>query len=195
MTWLWFLSVVRHDNLASHFQTIIFVVLLMIFLSKICLFTISIRTFHLKCILSQTKTIHVKYRTHDISVYYVFALNADEKKLLAKWSNISSEDIRGWRTPFLYMGGDIQMEALTSSNMAYDSTRGALSDSSNPNLHWPFTQDYQDTETCPSGQCPECSWKGNILEQLEDIETVMSFWTFSRNTHRIICSPAMGRYR
>lgn len=81
-----------------------------------------------------------------------------EIQIIGKFANVSKDSIRGVRVPYLQMGGNNQMAAISLSGLTYDSTRSSVHFAEPPSLLWPYTYDYATIQDCPSTDCPNCSF-------------------------------------
>jgi len=82
----------------------------------------------------------------------------DQKKQLAHFAKIPPADIKGFRVPFLQLGGDTQFTALHGAEcgLTYDCSRPTrIYAGPNPAKLWPYTMDYDVTfQDCQNAPCP-----------------------------------------
>ncbi|ELT99863.1 hypothetical protein CAPTEDRAFT_161915 [Capitella teleta] len=89
-----------------------------------------------------------------------YAQIQSEKDILAKWAQVPSGEIRGFRAPYLTPGGDDMIDAMQKSKLSVDSSRTTVRFMNSPFLMWPYTYDYSSTQDCVVAECPVESHKG-----------------------------------
>jgi len=94
------------------------------------------------------------------------------RKMISQFAAIPKEDIKGFRAPFLQMGGDEMFTALYKHNFMYDCSwvsrdYGYLDLDSGL---FPYTLDFKSTQDCPILPCPECSYPGLWVQPMLDLE-------------------------
>ena len=71
------------------------------------------------------------------------------REILHKFANIKTTDVKGFRAPYLQVGGNNQFKALHDLEFLYDSSLPT------PEVKmWPYTLDYKSTQQCVIGPCP-----------------------------------------
>ena len=88
-----------------------------------------------------------------------------QKEIQAKWGQVAAEDVKGFRAPFLQVGGNNQFKVLHDRKFLYDSSMPTKQ--MNPPL-WPYTLDFQTTQECeippcPTGMCGFVSREGDCI--------------------------------
>ena len=85
------------------------------------------------------------------------------RDMLSRWANIPPHEIYGSRAPFLRMGGNRQMSALTDQGFLYDSSM--VAPLSNP-PYWPYPLAFATPHRCfvNSQKCPTRSF--SIMEMV-----------------------------
>lgn len=79
-----------------------------------------------------------------------------QRLLIAHFANISIDDIKGARTPFLQLAGDRSFSAYENSDIEYDNSWPTR-----PNQQFfPYTLDYLSPQECIIGECPQNSYPG-----------------------------------
>ena len=108
--------------------------------------------------------------THNEEEYWLNGTEqtwADEmggmRDMLSRWANIPPHEIYGSRAPFLRMGGNRQMSALTDQGFLYDSSM--VAPLSNP-PYWPYPLAFATPHRCfvNSQKCPTRSF--SIMEMV-----------------------------
>lgn len=86
----------------------------------------------------------------------------DQASILKRFANVT--DLRGFRAPYLQMGGDSQLSAMknTAFPLLYDASRTSVkfSKSSGGGLLWPYSYDNQSTQDCVQPPCPRQCYPG-----------------------------------
>ncbi|XP_076046293.1 chitin deacetylase 8-like [Oratosquilla oratoria] len=97
------------------------------------------------------------------------------KEILARHASMAPEAIKGFRAPFLEVGGDKMFRALQDLGFEYDCSwstlhytnwcgtkpRGAM---------WPYTLDYPSIQDCQIGRCPEGKYPGLWVAPMVDLQ-------------------------
>ncbi|XP_040079261.1 mucin-17 [Ixodes scapularis] len=83
----------------------------------------------------------------------------DERKMVAKYANVSEDDIRGLRGPFLFTGGDAGFRML-HRHFDYDCTLIHKRDGPYDAPVFPYTLDYGFQKPCMVKECPNDSYPG-----------------------------------
>ncbi|XP_042887457.1 chitin deacetylase 7-like isoform X3 [Penaeus japonicus] len=99
---------------------------------------------------------------------------SDLKKIIVQNANIPEEDIKGWRAPFLEVGGDEMFSALHDLGLQYDCSWPTLKYTnwygSKPlGALWPYTLDYPSIQDCQLGRCPADTYKGLWVAPMIDL--------------------------
>ena len=77
---------------------------------------------------------------------------AGMKEILRKWGNVKAEDVKGYRAPYIQVGGNTEFKVLKDLGFMYESsmpTQWFI----DPPL-WPYTLDYRSTQDCEIYPCP-----------------------------------------
>eukprot|EP00794_Sanderia_malayensis_P004976 gene4976-5626_t len=78
-----------------------------------------------------------------------------QREIIKKFGHVDVSSIRGFRAPFLQVGGNKQFQALADGNILYDSSMPV------PEIEtWPFSLDYKSIEPCAIKPCPTDSFPG-----------------------------------
>uniref|UniRef100_A0A336N0T2 CSON007794 protein n=1 Tax=Culicoides sonorensis TaxID=179676 RepID=A0A336N0T2_CULSO len=80
-----------------------------------------------------------------------------QREILSEYANVKVEDIRGFRAPYLSVGGDRMFQMLYDYNFTYDSSMPSR-ESDPPS--WPYTLDYKMNHDCVISPCPGKSFPG-----------------------------------
>jgi len=118
--------------------------------------------------------------THRTDQNYWKGINADGwteealgmRKMITQFANIPADQITGFRSPYLQMGGDEQYKALADNGFKYDCS-WASRDYGYQHLDsglYPYTMDYDTAQDCEVGPCPECSYPGFWVQPMLDLE-------------------------
>eukprot|EP00088_Acartia_fossae_P051337 TRINITY_DN5766_c0_g2_i1.p1 TRINITY_DN5766_c0_g2~~TRINITY_DN5766_c0_g2_i1.p1 ORF type:complete len:442 (+),score=66.46 TRINITY_DN5766_c0_g2_i1:38-1363(+) len=117
--------------------------------------------------------------SHRTDLDYWRGINADGweaeasgmKKMISSMARIPKEDIKGFRAPFLQMGGDEMYTALskdflydcswTSRDFGYQHLDDGL---------YPYTMDYASIQDCEIEPCPQCSYENFWVQPMLDLE-------------------------
>ncbi|XP_027231311.2 chitin deacetylase 7 [Penaeus vannamei] len=99
---------------------------------------------------------------------------SDLRKIIVHNAKIPEEDIKGWRAPFLEVGGDEMYSAMEELGLEYDCSWPTLKYTnwygSKPyGALWPYTLDYPSIQDCQLGRCPESSYKGLWVAPMVDL--------------------------
>ncbi|KAK8746157.1 hypothetical protein OTU49_017270, partial [Cherax quadricarinatus] len=100
---------------------------------------------------------------------------ADLKTMLETYARIPAEDIKGWRAPFLEVGGDEMFSAITDLGLQYDCTWPTLHytnwfDTEPLGALWPYTLDFPSIQDCQLGRCPTQIYEGTWVMPMVDLE-------------------------
>ena len=68
---------------------------------------------------------------------------AGQREILRKFGHIELETVKGFRAPYLQLGGNNQYKALWDSKFLYDSSIPTTE-----TQMWPYTFDYKSTQEC-----------------------------------------------
>lgn len=94
------------------------------------------------------------------------------KRAITQFSNIPAEYIKGFRSPYLQMGGDEMYGALYKDGFQYDCS-WASREYGFQHLDtglYPYTMDYETIQDCEIGPCPQCSYPGFWVQPMLDLE-------------------------
>lgn len=80
-----------------------------------------------------------------------------QKQIQVKWGQVGADDVRGFRAPFLQIGGNNQFKVLHDRKFLYDSSMPTSQ--MDPPL-WPYTLDYPTTQECNIPPCPTDPFPG-----------------------------------
>ncbi|EDO30402.1 predicted protein, partial [Nematostella vectensis] len=82
---------------------------------------------------------------------------AGMREILRKFGGVNAEDVKGFRAPFLQIGGDNEFKALHDNKFTYETSMPTQQN--NPPL-WPYTLEYASTQECVIPPCPTGSYPG-----------------------------------
>ena len=85
-----------------------------------------------------------------------------QRQYLLDNASIPENNILGFRSPWLYPGGNSQYKFALDKEFLYDSSillPSKFNEESQPKL-WPYTMDYPSGITCSIWPCPDASFKG-----------------------------------
>lgn len=80
------------------------------------------------------------------------------REILRKWGNVQVKEIKGYRAPYVQVGGNTEFGVLRDLGFLYESSM--------PTQHfiepplWPYTLDYLSTQDCVIQPCPTSSFPG-----------------------------------
>lgn len=74
------------------------------------------------------------------------------REILRKWGNIPVEEVKGFRAPFLQIGGDNEFKVLHDGKFTFESSMPTQKFMDPP--MWPYTLDYSTTQECVIPPCP-----------------------------------------
>ncbi|CAN8025913.1 unnamed protein product, partial [Ixodes persulcatus] len=84
----------------------------------------------------------------------------DERTMVAKYANVSEEDIRGLRGPFFFTGGDAGLR-MQHRHLDYDCTLIHKRDGPDDAPVFPYTLDYGFQKPCMVKDCPNDTYPGH----------------------------------
>lgn len=94
------------------------------------------------------------------------------KDMMNIYGKMELKDIKGFRAPFLQVGGDNMIEAAVQDNFEYDcsmpSRRYGYTNINNG--LWPYTLEYKSTQDCSIQPCPTCSYPDFWVQPMLDLE-------------------------
>merc|ERR1712180_75412 len=100
----------------------------------------------------------------------------DVKQMIMTYGKIPEEDIKGWRAPFLEVGGDIMYQALVDAGFQYDSSISTFvysnwypEDGTPEGALFPHTLDYPSNLECSVGTCPSGVYPGFWVTPMIDL--------------------------
>ena len=71
------------------------------------------------------------------------------REILNKFAGIEASSVKGFRAPYLQIGGNKQFKVLIDNKFSYDCSMPSL----DPKF-WPYTLDYKTTQECTVRPCP-----------------------------------------
>ena len=74
------------------------------------------------------------------------------RDILRKWGNVKAEDVKGYRAPYIQVGGNMEFKVLKDEGFLYESSMPTQK-FMNPPL-WPYTLDYRSIQDCQIPPCP-----------------------------------------
>ena len=74
------------------------------------------------------------------------------REILRKWGNVKSEDVKGYRVPYIQVGGNTEFKVLRELGFLYESSMPTQMYTEPP--LWPYTLDYRSTQDCEIPPCP-----------------------------------------
>ena len=77
---------------------------------------------------------------------------AGMREILRKWGNVKAEDVKGYRAPYIQVGGNTEFKVLKDSGFLYESSMPTRIIGDKP--LWPYTLDYRSTQDCVIPPCP-----------------------------------------
>lgn len=77
---------------------------------------------------------------------------------LRKWGNVKAEDVKGYRAPYIQVGGNTEFKVLRNLGFLYESSMPTQNFVEPP--LWPYTLDYRSTQDCQILPCPNGSFPG-----------------------------------
>lgn len=77
---------------------------------------------------------------------------AGMREILRKWGFVSSEDVKGYRAPYLQIGGNTEFKTLKDAKFMYESSMPTQMYRDPP--LWPYTLEYRSTQDCVIEPCP-----------------------------------------
>ncbi|KAF5278967.1 hypothetical protein FQA39_LY05645 [Lamprigera yunnana] len=83
---------------------------------------------------------------------------ADQIDLISKFANIPRSDIKGIRLPFLQLSGDNSFKMIQETDLKYDCSWPTQSYIKHG--LFPYTLDYESSQDCSAGPCPNSSIPG-----------------------------------
>lgn len=73
------------------------------------------------------------------------------RDILRKWGNVS-EDVKGYRAPYIQVGGNMEFKVLEDEGFLYESSMPTQKFTDPP--LWPYTLDYRSSQDCQIPPCP-----------------------------------------
>jgi len=77
---------------------------------------------------------------------------AGMREILRKWGFVSPEDVKGYRAPYLQIGGNTEFKTLKDAKFMYESSMPTQMYRDPP--LWPYTLEYRSTQDCVIEPCP-----------------------------------------
>lgn len=74
------------------------------------------------------------------------------REILRKWGNVNEEDVKGYRAPYIQVGGNTEFKVLKELGFLYESSMPTRIFADEP--LWPYTLDYRSTQECVIPPCP-----------------------------------------
>lgn len=104
--------------------------------------------------------------THKADTFYWKNLNAsmwrqevvNQREQLSQFAHVPVSEVKGFRAPFLQIGGDTMYEVFSEAGLQYDCSRPTIK-YRKPGL-WPYTNDYLSIQDCNVEPCPVKSHPG-----------------------------------
>jgi len=81
---------------------------------------------------------------------------AGMREILRKWGFVSPEDVKGYRAPYLQIGGNTEFKTLKDAKFMYESSMPTQMYRDPP--LWPYTLEYRSTQDCVIESCPTDSF-------------------------------------
>ncbi|KAG0409904.1 hypothetical protein HPB47_012976 [Ixodes persulcatus] len=103
----------------------------------------------------------------------------DERTMVAKYANVSEEDIRGLRGPFFFTGGDAGLR-MQHRHLDYDCTLIHKRDGPKDAPVFPYTLDYGFQKPCMVKDCPNDTYPGHWTVPLNYLDNFENFYTTNR---------------
>ncbi|XP_069185002.1 chitin deacetylase 7 isoform X1 [Procambarus clarkii] len=99
----------------------------------------------------------------------------DLRKMIVRNALIPVEDIKGWRAPFLEVGGDEMFSAVRDLNLLYDCSWPTLKYTNwygdrPEGAIWPYTLDFPSIQDCQVGRCPTERFNGTWVLPMVDLK-------------------------
>jgi len=118
--------------------------------------------------------------THRTDQNYWKGLNVDGwsdeiegmRKMIAQFAAIPKEEVKGFRAPFLQLGGDEMYTALERDGFSYDCSWPSRS-FGYLDLDiglFPYSLKHKSVQDCPVKPCPECSYEKLMVQPMLDLE-------------------------
>lgn len=76
------------------------------------------------------------------------------REILRKWGYVNPGDVKGFRVPYIQVGGNNEFKALKDLEFLYESSMPTQFFATPPNILWPYTLDYRSTQDCQIAPCP-----------------------------------------
>ncbi|KAJ7383022.1 Polysaccharide deacetylase [Desmophyllum pertusum] len=90
------------------------------------------------------------------------------REILRKWGNVATQDIKGYRAPYIQVGGNTEFKVLKDSGFLYESSMPTQRYLNDP--FWPYTLEYRSTQDCEIGPCPTGTY--SFLKKLASMDDV-----------------------
>ena len=74
------------------------------------------------------------------------------RDILRKWGNVKTEDVKGYRGPYIQVGGNMEFKVLKDEGFLYESSMPTQKFTDPP--LWPYTLDYRSSQDCQIPPCP-----------------------------------------
>lgn len=74
------------------------------------------------------------------------------RRLLQKMAHVKAEDVKGYRAPYMQVGGNTEFKVLKDLGFLYESSMPTQNFIDQP--LWPYTLDYRSTQGCEIQPCP-----------------------------------------
>ncbi len=82
----------------------------------------------------------------------------NQREQLSQFAHVPVSEVKGFRAPFLQIGGDTMYEVFSQAGLQYDCSQPTM-DFRKPGL-WPYTNDYLSIQECIVNPCPVGSHPG-----------------------------------
>lgn len=77
---------------------------------------------------------------------------AGMREILSKWGYVKAEDVKGYRAPYIQVGGNTEFKTLKDAGFMFESSMPTQMYRDPP--LWPYTLEYRSTQDCVIAPCP-----------------------------------------
>lgn len=81
---------------------------------------------------------------------------AGMREILSKWGYVKAEDVKGYRAPYIQVGGNTEFKTLKDAGFMFESSMPTQMYRDPP--LWPYTLEYRSTQDCVIAPCPTDSF-------------------------------------
>ena len=92
------------------------------------------------------------------------------RRLLQKMAHVKAEDVKGYRAPYMQVGGNTEFKVLKDLGFLYESSMPTRNFIDQP--LWPYTLDYRSTQGCEIQPCP--TGMGSVVLEAREICTKLT---------------------